>query len=293
MRHRHAFTLIELLVVVSIVALLIAILLPALQKARFHARHTICASNLKQMTIGFNTYAVDNRTYYPKAYAQEDIPESSRLSDAEYELLRAKGVRMQSGLELPGSPSGSDDFPDAFAQYVGGSFKQSNNELMRCPQMRADVENSVLERRKSYQIYFNVGSGVMSGFTGVHNGKYTIPQKPLEVMPKVGTTRKWNAATWSGGKSWESTIMASDWGQGSNNRVGTTHFLNESVVKIDQTNKWTIDGTAFPNFAFQDGSVQAYQFEASQTRNAMAVSESRDVGSDYYIQPKALIDEIP
>lgn len=56
-----AFTLIELLVVVSIIALLIAILLPALGAAMGAARSSQCKSNQRQLAIGFNVYAVDNK----------------------------------------------------------------------------------------------------------------------------------------------------------------------------------------------------------------------------------------
>ncbi len=63
--NRSAFTLIELLVVISIVALLIAILLPALQKAREAAYASQCLSNQRQLLIGINMYATDYNQYYP------------------------------------------------------------------------------------------------------------------------------------------------------------------------------------------------------------------------------------
>jgi prepilin-type N-terminal cleavage/methylation domain-containing protein/prepilin-type processing-associated H-X9-DG protein len=58
---KHGFTLIELLVVISIIALLIALLLPALGSAREASRATICASNQRQVGLAFHLYADDNR----------------------------------------------------------------------------------------------------------------------------------------------------------------------------------------------------------------------------------------
>jgi len=62
---RRAFTLIEVLVVIAVISLMIAILLPVIEEARERARRIKCASNMRQVFIGQETYASDSIEYYP------------------------------------------------------------------------------------------------------------------------------------------------------------------------------------------------------------------------------------
>jgi prepilin-type N-terminal cleavage/methylation domain-containing protein len=69
-----AFTLIELLVVISIIALLLSILMPALSQVRKQAQKTVCASNFHQIGIVNHNYAADWEQWVPRCGPDLDIP---------------------------------------------------------------------------------------------------------------------------------------------------------------------------------------------------------------------------
>src|SRR5215467_12315788 len=82
------FTLIELLVVIAIIAVLAALLLPALATAKEKARRINCISNLHQFAMALHMYATDNKDFYPRhspaGTALWDLPilSANTLTDA-------------------------------------------------------------------------------------------------------------------------------------------------------------------------------------------------------------------
>ncbi len=123
-RRRTAFTLIELLVVIAIIALLIAILLPSLNRARTQAKNTVCISNLHQTGVASSTYAADSR----------------RNLFPDWWTVGGAGYRLMPGMKTEGAGS----LPETFglpALYDRCKLLPGRSAVWTCPLNLYDAKN--------------------------------------------------------------------------------------------------------------------------------------------------------
>ncbi len=160
---RSGFTLIELLVVISIIALLIGILLPALGAARNTARTAVCLSNVRQLTIGAVSFAADHKQHI-QATSESDIIKA-------YAAYRDKNeFRNDSGRT-------AKDWASALIPYMGGSsqttFLDADPQVANIFTCPSDPDLDLAD--PGHEFTLNLGAGNKRISYGVNVDVASIP----------------------------------------------------------------------------------------------------------------------
>lgn len=152
---KRGFTLIELLVVISIIALLISILLPALRSAREAAQSAGCLSQLRQIGMAVNLYLNDYGPWLPPCAGNRPHPYGGA-----------------SGTRFPGGP-----YP-WFTQYLINDYMGGVSDAMTCPSDDLRLFSDPTRFRR----FRNLQTGIVDvGYSYVHNSG--TPRNRFSVIP--------------------------------------------------------------------------------------------------------------
>ena len=171
-RRRGAFTLVELLVVIGIIALLISILLPSLNRARASAKKVVCLSNLRQLATSAGVYQAEHKQVFMYQFGRGFIP---YYNPGVYDYTADPTTH----------PNADQAWVSLIWPYISG-----DTNVLYCPSSPTEVRTGVTAPAPNLRISYKA-NGIVTHFGGrnLANPSQTMAFKDDPIVESASITR--------------------------------------------------------------------------------------------------------
>lgn len=276
----RGFTLIEVLVVISIIALLVAVLLPALSKAREASRTLKCAVNLKQIGIAMENYATTNKSYVPG-------PAAATFNAHEWFIILGWG-----------------EFLGPMVNYSGYNHNVTAPtpktikgwRILECPsEPGSPIANGIPYYKWEYGRTSYAMNQTMAPLATAHFGDHVFNR----LRPNWHNGPKWvGSSTYPAVRSASSAIIIMDMPGEASRWTNGYYFTNIDQTEAGHATNYARNIYAFrhnrtANMLFWDGHVVARQhFQETGVRNLTPLFDSTGYTSAEFAVPGSVPDKL-